>query len=93
MNNEELQKDVGTLLAEYACNPEDYSLVETVKEILGLIEKHLHPKLIWFILDDIAVKASASNRPDLSDKAIEAMKLIAIKPSPEECRQIYDNRK
>jgi len=91
---EELQKDIGTLLAEYACNPEDYSLVETVKDILGFVEKHLHLKLIWYILDEIAVKASASNRSDLSDKAVEAMRLISsMKPSPEECRELYLKRK
>lgn len=32
---EKTQKDIGTLLVEYACNPEDYSLVGMVKEILN----------------------------------------------------------
>lgn len=42
-NEEELQKDIGTLLAEYSCNPDDYSLVGTVKEILRLVKNYIAP--------------------------------------------------
>lgn len=35
---DKVQKDIGTLIAEYSCNPEDYSLVGFVKEILSIKE-------------------------------------------------------
>ena len=98
-NNEELQKDIGTLLTEYASNPEEYSLVETVKEILGFVERHSHPKLVWFILDEIATMHSATHcgsgsQPcPICDRAIEAMRLLPEKPNHAECRLFYEQRK
>ena len=52
-------------------------------------------KKIWFILDEIAVKCSAShlnrNCP-ICDKAEEAMRLCPEKPTPQECKELYRER-
>lgn len=51
----------------------------------------------WFILDEIAVKHSAThtgsgNNPcPICDRAVEAMKLLP-KPSHEKCRLLYEKR-
>jgi hypothetical protein len=51
----------------------------------------------WFILDEIAVKHSAThlgsgNLPcPICDRATEAMSLLT-KPYPEECRKIYNEK-
>ena len=55
-------------------------------------------KRIWFILDEIAVKHSAShagskNTPcDICDLAVEAMRLCTEKPTHEECVKLYIER-
>jgi hypothetical protein len=55
-------------------------------------------KLIWFILDEIAVKHSATHTGskdtpcDICDRAVEAMKLCAEKPTHEECVKLYMER-
>ena len=54
-------------------------------------------KVAWYILDEIAVKHSATHtgsrkRPcPICDRAKEAMKLLN-KPSHEECRELYNKR-
>jgi len=53
-------------------------------------------KIAWYILDEIAVKHSASHTGSSSgcpicDRAKEAMKLL-LKPTHEECRELYDIR-
>ena len=55
-------------------------------------------KLIWYILDEIACKHSAThigsgNLPcPICDRAEEAMKLCPDKPNPEECQKLFDIR-
>jgi len=55
-------------------------------------------KRIWFILDEIAVKHSATHTGsrdapcDICDRAIEAMKLCPEKPNHQECLQLYEER-
>ena len=55
-------------------------------------------KIAWYILDEIAVKHSAThcgsgNQPcGICDRAVEAMHLLD-KPTHEECQQLYDQRR
>ena len=61
-------------------------------------ENLVHEKLAWYILDEIAVKHSAThcgsgNNPcQICDRAEEAMRLLN-KPTPEECQEFYNERK
>ena len=48
-------------------------------------------KLAWYILDEIAVECASRELNDLSDKVVEAMKLLDH-PTPEECRELYTRR-
>ena len=54
-------------------------------------------KEVWYILDEIAVKHSAThsgsgNRPcPICDRAVEAMQLLE-KPTHEECKELYARR-
>lgn len=64
-----------------------------------------HEKLVWYILDEIAVKHSASHSGStppykdypkpwpcpICDRAIEAMRLLE-KPTHEECNKLYEQR-
>ena len=52
-------------------------------------------KIVWFILDEIVVKHSATHGVRgcmICDRAIEAMNLLE-KPTPEECKLLYDQRR
>ena len=51
-------------------------------------------KKAWYILDEIAVKCSASHSErgcPICDRAVEAMRLL-IKPTHKECQQLFDQR-
>ncbi len=54
-------------------------------------------KRIWFILDEIAVKCSASHEGNKScpicERAVEAIKLCPEKPNSQECRDLYEERR
>jgi len=56
-------------------------------------------KRIWYILDEIVVKHSATHLWSdsapcpICDRAVEAMKLCHEKPNHDECQELYDERK
>lgn len=69
-----------------------------IDEILSELRRDMNDeKLVWFILDEIAVKHSATHTGsgklpcDICDRAEEAMKLLD-KPTPEECKNLYNKR-
>ena len=55
-------------------------------------------KTIWYILDEIACKHSATHTGSknqlcpICDRAVEAMQLCPYKPNPEECTKLYNMR-
>ena len=52
-------------------------------------------KIVWFILDEILVKHSATHGKRacmICGRAIEAMELLE-KPTPEECKLLYEQRR
>ncbi len=56
----------------------------------------MNEKLIWFILDEIAIACSSRHigrSCSICDRVIEAMRLIKEKPSSIECQEYYNQRK
>ena len=49
-------------------------------------------KRAWYILDEIAVATSSAGLKRIPAKAVEAMKLLPEKPTPDECAQLYEER-
>lgn len=81
---------------------ENYSmeLWESIAKAQAAHSKALYEqkeKLVWYILDEIAVKHSATHTGSkgsscpICDRAIEAMNLLT-KPTHDECKQIYQQR-
>ncbi len=49
-------------------------------------------KRAWFILDEIAVECASRGPQSISDRAIEAMEQLPEKPTPDECKILYEER-
>jgi len=87
------------IILSIGCGDKIFELLKMSNEAqLAKVEQEKQrQKLAWYILDEIAVKHSAThtgsgNRPcPICDRAEEAMRLLE-KPTHQECRELYEKR-